>query len=353
MKSTIIKTRVLIFFIVIIVMATGILTYANSAAPYQRPSDNALLFDDNTGMSLVEEWITFRISDTRSRNAEVEVIYHLKNETREVSIIDLLFIAPYLEEEEISIFFDGVQITDFVMKKADKLPENWEVSLEKASIDPIGLRTLEHDFSYWDFYSGWSKEGFQFTIDIPKGETKELKMLYKSSSGYYSYDDVVNDVYTQLYYLTPASFWNGNARVNMAIEFPSDKFELYTNMPLEKMSPTLYQGSLEQIPDEEWFFNYVDKTGLIFFTNNRSLHNGIALSVLVVVLITGLLIRKKHRLRGTLFLLLLLPVMLLFRFTYGTMFLLMYLGPIIVAIAIFFSFIIYMIKRNRKNKPLG
>ncbi len=347
------KNRLIIYIIVVMVTATGILTYANSAAPYQRPSDNALLFDDNTGMSLVEEWITFRISDNRIRNAEVEVIYHLKNETREVSIIDLLFIAPYLEEEDISIFFDGVEITDFVMKKADKLPENWEVSLEKASIDPIGLRTLEHDFSNWDFYSGWSKEGFQFTIDIPQGETKELKVLYKSASGYYSYDDVVNDVYTQLYYLTPASFWNGHATVNMAIEFPSDKFELYTNMPLEKKSPFLYQGTLDQIPDEEWFFNYVDKTGLIFFTNNRSVHNGIALSVLIVVLISGLLIRRKHKLSSTLVLLLLLPVMVLFRFTYGTMFLLMYLGPIVAVIAIFFLFIGYLINRNHQNKPLG
>jgi hypothetical protein len=239
------------------------------------------------------------------------------------------------------------------MKKADKLPENWEISLEMANINPIGPRTLERDYGNWQPYSGWSKEGFQFTIDIPKGETKKLKILYKSNSGYYSYDDVVNDVYTQLYYLTPASFWNGNARVNMAIEFPSDSFELYTNMPLEKVSPTLYKGSLEQIPNEEWFFNYVDKTGLIFFTNSRSVHNGIALSVLVVVLIAGLLIRRKHKLPGTLVLLLLLPVMLLFRFTYGAMFLIMYIGPIFAGIAIFFLFIRYMIKKNHQNKPLG
>ncbi|MDP3385893.1 MAG: hypothetical protein Q8S24_01560 [Eubacteriales bacterium] len=344
------KKRILVLILVTLIIAVGVLSYANAAAPYQRPSDNALLFDDNTGMALVEEWIAFRIGDPRNRDAEVEVIYHLKNETREVSSIDLLFIAPYLEDAEIGIFFDNVQITDFTMKKADKLPANWEVSLEMARIDPIGLRTLEHDFSNWDFYSGWSKEGFQFTINIPKGETKELKMLYKSSSGYYSYDDIVNDVYTQLYYLTPASFWNGNAKVNMAIEFPSDNFELYTNMPLEKVSPTLYQGSLDQIPDEEWFFNYVDKTGLIFFTNSRSVHNSIALSVLVVVLITGLLIRSKHKLPGTLVLLLLLPVILLFRFTYGTMFFLMYLGPIVAGIAIFFFFVGYMIKRNHQQK---
>lgn len=349
MKSTNLNKRILISFIVMMIMAAGILTYANAAAPYQRPSDNALVFDDDTGMALVEEWITFRISDKRHRTADVEVIYHLKNENREIPSIDLLFIAPYLEEEEISIFFDGVQITDFSMKKADNLPENWEVSLEMANIDPIGLRTLEHDYSDWHSYSGWSKEGFQFTIDIPKDETKELKVLYESASGYYSYDDVVNDVYTQLYYLTPASFWNGNARVNMAIEFPSDNFELYTNMPLEKISPYLYQGSLNQIPEEEWFFNYVDKTGLIFLTNNRTVHNRFALSILIATLFSGLLIRRKHKILGNLVLLLLLPELILFRFTYGTMFLIMYIGPIFAGIAIFFLFIRYMINRNRQQ----
>lgn len=343
------KKGISISILVTFLIVVGILSYANAAAPYQRPSDNALLFDDNTGMALVEEWITFRISENRSRDAEVEVIYHLKNEDREVSSIDLLFIAPYLGDADINIFFDGVQITDFIMKKADKLPENWEVSLEMANIDPIGLRTLERDYSNWNSYSGWSKEGFQFTIDIPKGETKELKMLYKSSSGYYSYDDVVNDVYTQLYYLTPASFWNGNAKVNMTIEFPSDKFELYTNMPLEKVSPTLYQGTLDHIPDEEWFFNYVDKTGLIFFTNSRKVHNSIAGSAAVVILIGGLLAKRKNKLLGILFLLLLLPVLTLFRFAYGTMFLLMFLGPLVVGIAIFFLFIRYMINRNHQQ----
>ena len=353
MKSKNTNKSALIFFFVIIFMAAGILTYANAAAPYQRPSDNALVFDDDTGMVLVEEWIYFRIAEPRNRDAEVEVIYRLKNETREVSTIDLLFIAPYLDEEEISIFFDNVQITDFVMKKADKLPENWEVSLKMAGIDPIGQRPLQRDFSNWDFYSGWSKEGFQFTIDIPKGETKELKMNYTSRSGYYAYDDVVNNVYTQLYYLTPASFWNGNARVNMSIEFPSDKFAIYTNMPLEKVSPTLYQGSLDKIPDEEWFFNYVDKTGLIFFTNNRTVHNRIALSILILVLVAGLLTRRKHKLAGTLVLLLLLPVLLLFRFAYGTMFLLMFFAPVIVGVAILALIIRYLIYRKDKNKPLS
>lgn len=347
------KKRILVSILVTFFIVVGILSYANAAAPYQRPSDNALLFDDNTGMALVEEWITFRISENRNRDAEVEVIYHLKNENREVSNIDLLFIAPRLEEEEINIFFDGVQITDFVMKKADKLPENWEISLEMANINPIGPRTLERDYSNWNSYSGWSTEGFQFTIDIPKGETKELKMIYNSSSGYYSYDDVVNDVYTQLYYLTPARFWNGNARVNLAIEFPSDKFELYTNMPLEKISPILYQGSLNQIPDEEWFFNYVDKTGLIFFTNSRSIHNTFAFSILIVTLFAGILIKRKYNIAGYFVLLLLLPELVLFRFTYGAMFLIVYIGPIFAGIAIFFLFIRYMIKKNHQNKPLG
>lgn len=353
MKCKDANRKALIFIFVMMFMATGILTFANAAAPYQRPSDNALVFDDDTGMALVEEWINFRIAEPRNRDAEVEVIYRLKNETREISTIDLLFIAPYLEEKEISIFLDNVQITDFVMKKADKLPENWEVSLEMAGIDPIGQRPLKRDFSNWDFYSGWSKEGFQFTIDIPKGETKELKMQYTSSSGYYAYDDVVNNVYTQLYYLTPASFWKGNARVNMSIEFPSDHFALYTNMPLEKVSATLYQGSLDQIPDEEWFFNYVDKTGLIFFTNDRAIHNRIALSIVIVILITGFLIRRKHKLAGTLVFLLLLPAMLLFRFSYGTMFFLMFFAPVIVGVAIIALIIRYLVYRKLKNKPLG
>jgi hypothetical protein len=339
--------KIPLIILILLVVFTGKLSYGNAAAPYQRPDDNILVFDDSTGISLVEEWINFNVMESNYREIQVEVIYLMKNIERKDPKIDIMFLAPYLDENEIEVFFDGEEIKEFTMKRAENIPENWQTSLEMAMIDPITKEDLKSRFGRTDYYTGWSKEGFQFTIAVPKGETKELVIKYKSMSGYYSFDEVVNDIYTQLYYLTPAEFWDGEAIVNIAIEFPADKFEVVSNLPIEKESDKKYTAFLTKIPEEELYFNYVNREGLIFGTNSRVKHNLIAGVIFGVTLIVGIyFIRNKKTIPGILVLLALIPELSLFRPTYGTIFLITIFGPFIAGIAV----ICFIIRYFRRKK---
>ncbi|MFO7887245.1 MAG: hypothetical protein R6U59_02920, partial [Eubacteriales bacterium] len=52
--------------IILIVLSIFLITipaWGNAAAPSQDPETNMLYFSDDTGISLVEEWITFTIDE--------------------------------------------------------------------------------------------------------------------------------------------------------------------------------------------------------------------------------------------------------------------------------------------------
>jgi hypothetical protein len=347
------KKTIFVLGLVTILVVTGIQAFANAAAPYRRPGDQMLVFDDATGIALIEEWITYEISETYVGRGTVEVVYLLKNQTRDDENITLLFLAPYLEKEAINISLDGEEIRDFTLEKAESIPENWEASLTQANIDPVGNRELTYDYDHWKAYQGWSKQGFQFDIQIPKGQEATLRMRYATEGGYYAYQDVVNHVYTQLYYLTPASFWEGQAIINMTVKFPSDQFELYSNMPMSKVEPGVYAGTLTGIPDEEWFFNYVHTKGLFFGTNHQKTHNLIVGALMVFTLMIGYVVRKKKsRKLGWLVSLLAIPQIALFRPTYGTLFFLMIFGPFIIGLVVIAGIIRYLVKRKERNARL-
>jgi len=330
------KKNVMLLIVILsaVILTVGSISFANAAAPYERPEDHVLVFDGQTGIALVEEWIHFTVDSQWHRDVRVDVTYLLQNINREHSEIELMFVAPYLDEDEIEIIFDGQAIYDFNMKTAQNLPENWEASVDMAIVDPISLKELPHLMG----------KSFQFKVNIPEGQTKELTMSYQSRAGYYSYDDVINDIQIQLYYMTPAEFWEGNARVNIMIDFPTEEYALYANIPFEKKSPTRYETALNELPKEEFYFNYVSKEGLVFGTNDRKTHN---FYVWALILVIGLLALKWNKWIGRLAMIGLIPVLFLFRPTYGTIFLLAYFGPVILGVLIIILLIRFWLKKKK------
>lgn len=339
--------RILLFFIIIIVMP--ILVYGNAASPYQRPSDNAILFDDNTGISLKEEWVNFKIDNNSDKKTNIEVTYLLENINRENTEIEMLFIAPYLNSDDIKITLNNEEITSFTMKKTEELPENWYFSNKITITEPLSKKILQNRLGNGSYYEGWNEEGFQFKINIPKGETKKLSISYLSEGGYYSFDDVVNDVNTQLYYLTPAKFWDGQTKVHLRVEFPDNNYEIYSNIKLDKISNKIYEGFLDEIPQNEWYFNYVNKEGLIFNINDRTQHNLIALGIVLFTILIGFLFKKKNKIVGILLWILVIPELWLFRPTYGTMFLMIFVGPILLGILGLIVISIYLTKKRKSS----
>ncbi|HZX45653.1 MAG TPA: hypothetical protein VFF83_00090, partial [Clostridia bacterium] len=179
--------------------------------------------------------------------------------------------------------------------------------------------------------------GATFPVYLKAGKPTDIRIAYNSRSGYYRYQDVINAVHTQLYYLTPARFWDGSAKVNLRIEFPvGSSTAIYSNIPLEKENNHTFTAALDGVPDSEWTFSYTDTKGLIFGTNNLKKHNTVVFLVTALLLMAVPLSRRYSKkafvtglaaLPGVAFLLATIKV------TYGFLFLMYLLGPVILFVA--------------------
>src|SRR6056297_770663 len=97
------KTLLIILTIILITIPV----WANAGPPSQDPETNMLYFSDDTGISLVEEWITFTIDEEWDQNALVEVKYILKNIENEEENIKLMFLGPGMASDVAKITAEG------------------------------------------------------------------------------------------------------------------------------------------------------------------------------------------------------------------------------------------------------
>ncbi|SHI83157.1 hypothetical protein SAMN02745751_01150 [Dethiosulfatibacter aminovorans DSM 17477] len=342
---------------ILIICLISIPAFGNAASPYERPDSNVVLFDDDTGIVLREEWVKFTI-DENNWNSRVDVIYDIENEDRDDHHLDIMFIAPYFDYDTGEVYVDrfeavvdGNEITEFEIKEEDDIPVNWNARYTMEIMDPVDDRMLERRLSDGGPASkGGKVEGIQFSIDIEKGQRKTLEISYKAEEGYYSFDDVVNDVYTHLYYLTPAEFWNGDPVVNLEIEFPNGGYEVHSSIDLDQVSDTIYSARLEGLPDEEWTFSYVDTTGLFYGTNRRSIHNVITWGIITATVLAGIYVRKRKKWKGNLVLLLILPELFLFRPGYGILYLVYFLFAPVTALVLFIILVMMALRQYNKRK---
>jgi len=307
-------------------------------------------FSDNTGISLMEEWITFTIDEEWDQKALVEVKYILKNTDNEEEKIKLMFLGPGMASDEAKILADGEIIEDIRLVESSGIPENWESMNDINIYEPVSGKLLDRELSGYN-RGTYEDKGYEFIIDIPVGGIVELVIQYESYGGYYSYNEVVNDVNTQIYYLTPAKFWEGDAKVNMSVVFPDDSYEIHSNIDLKKIDENTYSTVLDEIPEEEWYFHYVSSEGLIFGTNFINTNNTIAGIIVLMTAVLGFyLMKKKKRALSILIFLLIIPEFFLFRFSgYGGLFLLFIGTPIVLIAAVVVGLIKLYLRKRDKN----
>ncbi|NBG88199.1 hypothetical protein [Isachenkonia alkalipeptolytica] len=312
-----------------LLIASISVVYGNSGPPTVRPSDQKMVFDENSGVALQEEWVTI-IMESEEQGI-VEVRYVMENISREEENLEMLFILPE-RSDSLEVFWNNERIEIEEEVSRTRLPSNWRASELPLVHDPLSGMSLRGEYSVYGSYG--NSRGKLFTVDLPLGETGELTLHYPSYSGIYQPTEVINSIYHQVYYLTPALFWEGDAKVNLEFQLPEGDYAVDSNIPMEKAGEGIYHGTLEELPQEEWLVGFVSTSGLFLGTNVRVIHNVIVAAVMAVMA-TGILwlsIKKdpKYKWLG----LVLIPMIFLFRVGWGLFLLAVFAGPLVLTVLV-------------------
>lgn len=192
----------LILFITLVIFITPMIIYANGGKPIEDPIDQTIIFDENSGISLLEETINFKFNDDLYK-AKVVVEYNLKNITNKVQSFNIMFITPHLQDADFKVRVNNKEIKDVKIEKNIEIPKNWRAIIETQIIEPISKKILNKSYTVMN---GRPFVGATFPVTIKPNESIKLNITYNSQSGFYRYQETINTVYSQLYYLTPAKF---------------------------------------------------------------------------------------------------------------------------------------------------
>ncbi len=336
-------SRINLTWVLILLIGSISMVYGNSGPPTVRPSDQKLIFDEESGIALQEEWVTIVMES--EEQGYVEVRYLMENISREEENLEMLFILPE-STGSLEIFWNDRSISIEEEVSHLRLPNNWRASKLPLVHDPLSGSNLRGEYSVHGSYG--NSRGKLFSVDLFLGETGELVLHYPSYSGFYRRSEVINPIYHQIYYLTPALFWEGDAKVNLEFQLPEGSYALDSNIPMENRGQGIYHATLEELPQEEWFVGFVSTSGLFLRTNVRVIHN-ILVAVIMALMVIGIgLLSTKKDPRYKWLGLLLIPMIFMFRVGWGLFLLLVLAGPLFFTIFLVWL-IAFLYKRYAKT----
>ncbi|UVI32821.1 hypothetical protein [Paenibacillus spongiae] len=226
-----------------------------------------LQLDDQSNISLIREQVTFDIGQgvtPYEREAEVSVLYELHNTNDSPHTVAIIFLTPAQGELTVTEGSKPVPTAEV----DDPRLVNWAPGMKAAVTEPISGKPLRMANNS----SGQEAAGNRFTLTFGPGETKSITIRYGDRGGMYD-KGVINTIYSHLYYLSPAKFWEGEPLVELEVRLPDSGNRLHSNLLLEKADDVTYRATLKQLPEEEWYFSFADSSRILFPTNREKDHN--------------------------------------------------------------------------------
>ncbi|KIL34375.1 hypothetical protein SD71_20320 [Cohnella kolymensis] len=251
-------------------------TVLANGGPLMEPADGNgnLQFDPNSNIRLVAEKVIYSIrGPDGADDTEVLVEYELHNRNGHIKTADILFLTP--ASGDFTVTEGSHKLTTAPATRG--IPIDWHTDIKYNVVDPISSKILEIPDGY-----GIKATGTRFSLTFKPNERKHIHIRYRDSGGMYD-KGVINTVFTHLYYLTPAEFWDGDPRVELEVKFAQPGSRLNSNLPLQKSGPLSYKAAFDRLPDNDWYFSYTYPKRLLFPTNVERDHNLLVLAAAAVL----------------------------------------------------------------------
>lgn len=235
-----------------------------------------LQLDEQSAISLVREKVIFDIGQRTNpyeTEANVSVAYELHNQDEVRTTVDIIFLTP--AQGNLMVTEGSKRLPS--AEAADPRLVNWAPGMKDNVIEPISGKQLPMRGSSY----GQEAVGTQFSLTFEPNETKSIVIRYTDRGGMYD-RGVINTIYSHLYYLSPAKFWEGKPFVELEIRLPDLGNTLHSNLPLVKVDSVTYKADFNDLPEGEWYFSYAESSRILFPTNMEKDHNLLVLGTSAV-----------------------------------------------------------------------
>jgi hypothetical protein len=266
-----------------------------NGGPLYEPAEGygPLRLEHSDSIALLREKVSFAIPDRDSvyvgPDPEVTVDYELHNGSEAPKSVEMLFLFP--SGGGMKVMENGNKAISPKEASEDSLkgligrPSVRPVLMEPFSGQPLANRSSQA-----------SVRGSRFVLEFRAGETKQVRISYPDRGGWEE-RGVVNPVGSHLYYLSPASYWAGEPKIELEVRLEDRSSRLYSNLPLKLEEPGLYRASLGKLPEEEWMFSHASGRRLLFPLNRQPEYNQLLFGTVAVgTILTGLLAYRTRRL---------------------------------------------------------
>jgi hypothetical protein len=232
--------------------------FANGTSYFQSselPTGNVLPMEEGK-VGIEREELTIRLRknnkgsilspENPALKAAIKVVYQLHNHLHTDIQVPIAFPHPG-ETDHWKVTVDGreIPLTGFVSIPRDQLMG------ETPHNEWVHPRTGEkyHIFRRDQFSQFNEILSKTFTVSLQGDTTHSLQVEYEASLGF-DEKTSLHPVYRLDYLLHPASYWSDFKNLQMQLEVPFDA-EVYTNLPLNKISSHSWEGNFQLLPEED------------------------------------------------------------------------------------------------------
>lgn len=328
-----------ILLVVLGIISLMLLAFANSMAPTSIPGKAGIFVDKASGIELIDERITITIGDKLDKSHYL-VHYTFKNINEETIETPIWFLSRgYLDSHDFKVSINNSEVKSETIELEFSEIENWALEDKLDYIDPFTDDIFDSAIKR---YSGDYLSVDEFILKMDKGQSADVVIEYEVWNGYISprITDYIYDVKLTSYMLSPAAFYEGDARVDIKIIAPSNTI-IKANLKLDKKDDDLYEITDYQLKEyENLHLSFTKKPGITeLFAHDKSIFK-MRLLMLQSLLLLGVVLLKNKRFKKILKWILIISLAAYIRIAgYGSLFFIVIIFralwiPVLIAIAI-------------------
>lgn len=336
-----------IILIVLGVLISMIIVFANSMAPTSIPGKAGIFVDKESGIELIDEKIVITIDESLSKTHYL-VNYAFKNTNDDHIEKSIWFLTRgHKRSYDFKVYINNTEVKSKIIEVQSKEIENWDVEDKFDYIDPFTNDFFDSDI---DKYSSNHLMANEFVLKIDRGQITDVIIEYERWNGYISskITDYINDVKLSSYMLSPAVFYEGDGAVDITIMSPKNTI-LKSNIKLNKKDDQSYVINNYKMKEyENLHLSFVKKPGYSeLFAHDKK---GFIIRLMILQSLLLLIIfivnnQKIKKITGLIFIVSFIGYLSIA--SYGTVFNIIIFSFFMIPVLII-SWVIYYIKKNKK-----